>query len=117
MTFLADECFDAQLVQRLRSLGYDVFYVAESMSGAIDDDILGQAYRENRILLTEDKDFGELIYRLRRPAHGIVLLRFAPGEETLKAHRLSELLLNHASLLLGSFIVLEVNKLRIRPLT
>lgn len=65
MKLLADECCDVALVEALRADGHDVLYVAESLRGASDDGILTRAYTENRLLLTEDKDFGELVYRLK----------------------------------------------------
>ncbi len=68
MRFLADECCDAGLVAALRDDGHDVLYAVESLRGVPDDEILTRAFSENRILLTEDKDFGDLVYRLRRPA-------------------------------------------------
>ena len=72
MKFLADECCDASLVSALRADGHDVLYVLETFPGTSDDAILDRAFAEHRILLTEDKDFGELVYRLGRPAHRIV---------------------------------------------
>ena len=87
MKFLADECCDADLVEALRTDGHDVRYVMETMRGASDTAVLRRAYDEGRIVLTEDKDFGELVYRLRRPVHGLVLLRFAADERTQKVPR------------------------------
>jgi len=86
------------------------------MRGATDDDILDKAYQEQRILLTEDKDFGELVFRLHKPALGIILLRFSPGEEVQKATRLRQLLQNSTITLTGAFVVVEIGKIRIRPL-
>lgn len=62
MRFLADECCDAALVSTLRGDGHDVLYAVESLRGATDDEILLRAFSERRILLTEEKDFGELVY-------------------------------------------------------
>lgn len=116
MKFLADECTDVQLVELLRAHDFDVLCVMETMRGAKDDVILSRAYTEERILLTEDKDFGELVFRLRKPAIGIILLRFNPGEETQKATRLYQLLHNSTITLVGAFTVLEGDKVRTRPL-
>ena len=80
MKLLADECCDAGLVEALREEGHDVAYVLESMRGASDIEVPQQAWNEKRILPTEDKDFGTLVYRLGRPMQGIILLRFAPEE-------------------------------------
>lgn len=105
------------MVDVLRADGHDVLYAVESLRGATDDEILTRAFSEGRILLTEDKDFGELVYRLRRPAHGIVLLRFDVADRASKAPRLRYLLEREAQRLPGAFVVLEVDKIRIRPLT
>lgn len=64
MKLLADECCAARLVGALRDHGHDVLYAAETMQGKPDRSILRRAYDERRLLLTEDKDFGELVVRL-----------------------------------------------------
>jgi predicted nuclease of predicted toxin-antitoxin system len=61
--FLADECCDAGIVASLRASGHDVSYVPEQQAGVSDDEVLQTAFLESRILLTEDKDFGELVCR------------------------------------------------------
>ena len=116
MKFLADECCDAALVDALRSDGYDVLYAVESLRGATDDELLAWSFSERRIFLTEDKDFGELVYRLRRPVYGVVLLRFDIANRALKVPRLRYLLEQEAERLPGAFVVLEVDKVRVRPL-
>jgi len=80
MLFLADECCDALVVRTLRELGHDVIYVAELAPGLADPDVLEQSVSEERILLTEDRDFGELVFRGQETAYGIVLLRIPPEE-------------------------------------
>jgi predicted nuclease of predicted toxin-antitoxin system len=116
MRFLADECCDATLVHALRAQGHDVLYVSQALRGATDEILLTRAFSERRILLTEDKDFGELVYRLHRPAYGIVLLRFDVTDREMKTPRLRYLLDQEAERLPGAFVVLEPNKVRIRPL-
>jgi hypothetical protein len=68
LKFLADECCDVGLVSSLRKEEHDVQYVLEIQRGGSDDVVLRQAYQEERILLTEDKDFGELVFGLAKPA-------------------------------------------------
>ena len=116
MKLLADECCDLGLVEALRRDGHDVLFAVEEMQGAIDEVILARAFDEDRLLLTEDKDFGELVYRLSLSAQGIVLLRFGPREHAIKINRLLDLLKEHAARLMGSFVVLEADKIRFRPL-
>ena len=92
MKFLADECCDSGLVAQLREEGHNVSYVAEEKAGATDDTILSDAYKEGRILLTEDKDFGELVFRLKKPCHGIILIRIDVKERNTKWNRLKTLI-------------------------
>jgi len=69
LKFLADECCETGLVTFSRNYGHDVSYILEEKPGIEDDKILLYAFTEGRILLTEDKDFGELVYRLKKPAN------------------------------------------------
>jgi predicted nuclease of predicted toxin-antitoxin system len=114
--FLADECCDTGLVASLREHGHDVFYVLEENAGATDDEILWRAYNENRILITEDKDFGELVYRLKKLARGIVLIRIDVRKRHLKWPRLKRLIEKHKDHLPGHFVVVDAEKFRLRPL-
>ena len=75
MQFLVDESTGIAVVNSLRDLGYDVLAAAEEMFQADDASILTRAEAEGRILITNDKDFGELVYREGHPHRGIVLLR------------------------------------------
>ena len=75
MKFIADEGVDAPIVSALRNKGYDVVYILELSPGKHDDIILNEANSQNRILLTQDKDFGELVFRLRQIHSGVVLIR------------------------------------------
>ena len=116
MKFLLDECCDASLVAALREDGHDIFYVAEKMPSAIDEDVLQRAFVEERVVITEDKDFGELVYRLRLPARGVILLRFEIGEEVLKLHRLQQTIHSEGDRFDRVFVVIEATKTRFRPL-
>ena len=116
LKFLADECCDAGLVVSLRKEGHDVLYVAEAQPGSSDDAILGQAYRDGRILLTEDKDFGELVYHLKKPAIGIMLIRIQVEERQIKWPRVKRLIEDYADRVPGHFVIVEAEKFRFRPL-
>lgn len=107
---------DAVLVAGLRDDGHDVWYARESAQGASDETILEYAMAAERILLTEDKDFGELVVRLGLPAWGIVLLRMNPADSVFKIRRLREVLQNHAERLAGSFVVVDQTQARFRML-
>ena len=77
MFFLADESCDAAVVRALRAAGHDVKAVAESLRGAIDQAILALASKEQRVLITKDKDFGQLVFGGPLRA-SVLLLRFPP---------------------------------------
>jgi len=113
LRFLADESCDFAIVRALRASGYDVIAVAEVMRRSVDDELIAQAYRENRILLTEDKDFGWLVFVSHADSAGVILVRF-PGNarQTLGAEAL-RLVQEHAADLPNAFVVLEPGRVRI----
>ena len=74
MKLMADEGVDKPIVDALRKAGFDVAYILESHQGAEDDYILNLANKQERILLTQDKDFGELVFRLKNVHFGVVLI-------------------------------------------
>lgn len=116
MKFLADECCDAGLVRQMREYGYDALYVKEEDPGITDSEVLKKAYSEKRVLITEDKDFGELVFRLKKKVYGIILLRFKVSEKDKKWHRLKALIHQKPKILTNHFIVVDAHKFRIRPL-
>lgn len=77
MKFLADESLDVPIVEELRHVGHEVQYVAEMSPGINDDSVLDLARREDALLLTADRDFGDLVFRQRRVTAGVVLVRLA----------------------------------------
>lgn len=77
MRYLADENMSAAVVAGLRAAGHDVAFVAEDSPSIPDDSVLARAVRENRVLITYDKDYGKLVFVDRQPADsGIILFRF-----------------------------------------
>jgi predicted nuclease of predicted toxin-antitoxin system len=114
--FLADECVDAALVVRLRAAGHDVRHLAESERGLTDAAVLELALRERRVLVTEDKDFGELAFRGALAATGIILLRIDPSLRRLKWARLEATLARLGDRLLGRYTVVHPDRIRSRPL-
>lgn len=116
MNFVADECCDALLVAGLRDNGHDVLYIKEVSPGATDEVVLQQAFAQQRILLTEDKDFGELVVRLGLPTYGLVLLRMNPADSAGKLTRLRYVLAHRGPRLAGSFTIVDAKKTRFRPL-
>jgi predicted nuclease of predicted toxin-antitoxin system len=105
--WLADECVAAPLVAFLRVGGHDVLYVAESAAGFSDADVIALALHEKRLLLTEDKDFGDLVFRRERSVPGVVLMRIGPENAALKAVRLTAAIERYGEELFGHYVVIE----------
>jgi len=116
MKFLADENVERPIVEVLRALGHDVLYASEMSRGEDDDRLLRLTNRERRVLITSDKDFGELVYLRGQVATGILLLRFRTERSSVKAALVETFLRSAASRLVGHFTVLSESGARIRPL-
>lgn len=116
MRFLADECCDAVLVAGLRSDGHDVLYIKEAAPGTDDATVLSMAFDQERLLLTEDKDFGELVVRLGLPARGIVLIRINPAQTDTKLARFRAVASSAEERLAGCLTVIDERKTRFRRL-
>mgnify|MGYP001397596935 CR=1 FL=1 len=116
MLLLAEENIHADLVEWLRSAGHDVVYAAESLSGDPDEVLLEIARREERILVTDDKDFGELVFHRRFVSQGILLIRLSSPRIDERLRRLAEVWNVIEPHLVGRFVVLGDKKMRIRPI-
>jgi len=114
MRLVADENLDLSVIGRLRAAGHEVFAVVEMEPGIPDEAVLGIANAEGAMLVTEDKDFGELAFRLRLVHHGVILLRLPGLPAGTKAAILLELLEAHETELAGNFAVVSPGLLRIR---
>jgi predicted nuclease of predicted toxin-antitoxin system len=114
MKLLADESVDGPVVARLRSDGHDVAWVAEDAPGEADAAVLARAYGEGIVLVTSDKDFGELVYRQRLPHAGVMLLRLSGLDEEAKCDLVSRAIGESGANLTGAFSVLGGDALRIR---
>jgi predicted nuclease of predicted toxin-antitoxin system len=112
MRFLVDECTGPTVARWLREQGHDVFSVFEQGRGMDDDEVIHKAFTENRILVTNDKDFGEKVHRERRPHRGVVLLRLEDERAANKIGVLQRLLDNHASRLADQFVVVTETAVR-----
>ena len=116
MRWLADECIDAGLVTRLRGAGHNVIYMAETAAGATDTEVIRRARDEARLLLTEDKDFGELVFRSHEAVSGLVLMRINPARHFSKWTRLKAAIKQFGERLIGRYLVIEEARSRSRPL-
>ena len=117
MKLLANENFPLLSVKYLRGNGYDIISISEDSPGIIDQQVLERAVEEQRIILTFDRDYGELVYRLRHiPPPGVVYLRFIPETPLEPGEYVEGLIQSKEIALQDKFTVVERSKVRQRPL-
>ncbi|MCP4373541.1 MAG: hypothetical protein GY797_36370 [Deltaproteobacteria bacterium] len=112
MRFIVDECTGHAVARWLRTQGHDVFSVYDEARGLDDDEIIRKAYTDNRILITNDKDFGEKIFRGRHPHKGVILLRLDDERYRNKIAVLQSFLDNYAARIAHQFVVITETKVR-----
>ena len=116
MRFLADENVARDVVAWLRDNGHDVLLAADVQAGAADIQWATRADQDQRVILTSDKDFGELIFRDRLTTHGIILLRL----DDMKVSEILARLRSVSSVIEANpsvrFIVITETKVRVRPM-
>jgi len=112
MRFLVDECTGPAVARWLREQKHIVFSVYEEARGIDDESVIAKAFAENWIVITNDKDFGEKIYRQRRPHKGVVLLRLEDERAANKIVALRRLLEGYAGQLANQFVVVTENRVR-----
>lgn len=118
LRFLADESCDFGVVRALRDAGFDVFAVNEIMNRSDDHDLIEQANREKRILITEDKDFGWLVFASHLDSPGVILNRFPRHLRQTLSRSVLQLVQEQGQKLPGGFSVVELGRIRIsRKLT
>lgn len=110
MRFLVDECTGSRVSGWLRAENHEVFSVFDEARGMNDDEVLAKAFAENWILITNDSDFGEMIFRERRPHHGVVFLRLDNERSANKIEVLRRLLISYTERLPGEFVVATETK-------
>lgn len=116
MRFLANENMPGDAVEAIRALGHDVAWVRTDAPGSNDEVVLARAQLEDRVLLTFDKDFGELAFRSRLPASsGIILFRI-PTSDSLQTVAIILAAIASRSDWSGNFSVVEADRIRMTPL-
>jgi predicted nuclease of predicted toxin-antitoxin system len=116
MKFLANENIPLELVKELKNSGYDILRIDEFKKGMEDRDVLDLSFKEDRILITFDKDFGKLAVKEKTRTVGIILLRIQPKSIQYIKDRLL-LLFEKIKELKGKFIVVEEDLIRERKLS
>ena len=112
MRFLVDECTGPAVAEWLRNHNHEVFSVFEEARGMDDDDIIRKSHEENWILITNDKDFGDKVYRDGRLHRGVILLRLEDERSQSKIQVLSRLLMIYSDRLPNTFVVVTENQIR-----
>jgi len=116
MIFFADESLDRQIIIRLRQDGHVVFDVTEMDPGISDDKVLSMAKESKAILLTADRDFGDLVFHQGRLTEGIILIRLSGLPSTKKAEIVSTIISQHAKEFQQAFSVITPGSIRIRTI-
>ena len=114
MRFLADESCDFMIVKTLRDAGHDVLAVSEITPRAEDSEVIRLAVSENRILLTEDKDFGQWVYAHGQKAIGVIFLRYPSSTREQISKDVGNLIKQQAENLERCFITVQPGRIRIR---
>ena len=116
MRLLLDENVPGTLAPLLRQAGHDVLSIRETMPGAGDEAVLARAQADVRIVVTHDKDFGELAFRVGLPAHcGIILFRLSGASPESDRHRILSVLASQI-VWAGHFAVVTDDRVRVRPI-
>jgi predicted nuclease of predicted toxin-antitoxin system len=113
LQFLADESCDFAVVRALRAASYDVLAISEAMDRSDDRELIEQAHREKRILLTEDKDFGWLVYVSHADSSGVILMRFPGNARRALAEAVLRVVEEQGDRLLSAFVVVQPGHVRI----
>jgi predicted nuclease of predicted toxin-antitoxin system len=116
MRIIADESVNYSLVKDIRNLGIEVLSIAEDYASLQDIDIVSLSIDPPALILTEDKDFGELVYKNKVEVKAVILLRYVQPELAIVRKRLLTLLIQNIAEIENSFSVITSNKTRIRTL-
>jgi predicted nuclease of predicted toxin-antitoxin system len=114
MRFVADESVDGRTVRALRAAGHDVVYIADEMASTKDPDVLAFAVSRDEVLLTEDKDFGDLVHVKRYRHAGVVLMRMNAMAPADRASRVLMVISMHHERLKNAFTVIDEKGVRVR---
>ena len=112
MRLLADESCDFAIVRALRAAGHDVLAICEISPRADDTQVMNLTLREKRVLLTEDKDFGRLVFAHGEQCYGVILLRFPASARKRVTEDLVRLVESEGRRLKGCFCVVEPGRVR-----
>jgi len=112
MRFMVDECTGPSVARWLQTNGHEVFSVYEEARGMLDDEIIVKAFAEDWILITNDKDFGDKVYRERYPHKGLILLRLDDERASNKLKIIQRLLKGYSARLPNYFVTVTETQVR-----
>jgi predicted nuclease of predicted toxin-antitoxin system len=112
MRFLVDECTGPAVARWLQEEGHEVYSVYDESPGLDDDGIIHLSFTEAWILITNDKDFGEKVYREQHRHRGVILLRLEDERVSIKIETLKRLLIDYADRLVDNFVVVTEKRVR-----
>jgi predicted nuclease of predicted toxin-antitoxin system len=113
---VADENCDFSVVVDLRLAGYNVVSISELMAGADDETVIDFARSERRLLVTEDKDFGQLVFAAAKENSGVILIRYPASARSALTGAVLKLLSDNGKNLYSRFAVLEPGRVRLTQL-
>jgi uncharacterized protein with PIN domain len=111
--FVADESCAGPVIRALREAGHDVIAIAGSAKGASDETVIERAFDQGRVLITEDRDFGELVYARKRSSAGVVFVKFPSRARQLKPAAVVEAVAKLGARLRDGFAVIEPGRVRL----
>lgn len=117
MRLLIDVNIEQAIIEWLRSQGHDLLLAREAFPRAEDEELLQLASTSSRVVITKDKDFGDLIFRDHRVCQGVILLRLRAIEQYERLELLKGLWHSITPIVDGNMIVVTNDHIRIRPLT
>lgn len=116
MKFIVDESTGKRAAVFLDKQGYDTVFVGDEFEGISDTEIMNKARTENRIIVTNDKDFGELAVKEKKSSEGIILLRLKIETPNQKIKVLGKILDNHKQRIQGNLLIAKEEKIKIREI-
>lgn len=116
MILVADESVDFGIVTILRQKGFKIISIVEQYSGIKDEDVIKISKENNCLLITEDKDFGELTYRLKLQHKGILLIRLSDLTRIKRIEFAAKMIEKYFDKTTNAFSVLTKSGIRIKNL-
>ncbi len=116
MRLVADESCDFSVVAAVRAASHDVVSIMEAMPGVDDEKVIAIATGDKRLLLTEDKDFGQLVFAAAKENSGVILIRYPTSARATLSAAVINLLADRGEALYSRFAVLEPGRVRVTQL-